>query len=156
MTRTASMRTHRVYLVRHAKAEPHGGGDDDARRLTPEGRARFTALVHGLRARLQVSRVLTSPLVRARETAEILSRATGAQLEASPRLAAGRSGATELLAMARAAADGTALVGHNPELAEALAHLGEGDLEVKPGAIAALDVGRDEITLAWLELPPRG
>ncbi len=150
------MPIHRVYLVRHAKAEPHGDGDDHARRLTPEGRARFSRLVESLRPRLQVARVLTSPLVRARETAEILARATGAPLEESPRLASGRSGAKELLAMARRAVAGTALVGHNPEIEEALAHLGEADLDVKPGAVAALDVAGERLRLAWLEVPGRG
>ena len=124
------MTTRRVYLVRHAKAEAHDRGDDEARRLTPEGRARFTALVQKLRDRLQVARVLTSPLARARETAEILAGATGAPVEEAPQLASGCSGAKELLAMARRAASGTALVGHNPELGEALAHLAETDLDV--------------------------
>jgi phosphohistidine phosphatase len=150
------MSAHRVYLVRHAKAEPHSGGDDDERRLTPEGRARFGALVKKLHRRLRVVRVLTSPLVRARETAEILARATGAPLEEAPRLAAGRSGARDLLAMVRRAAPGTALVGHNPEIAEALADLDEAELEVKPGAVAALDVEGDKVRLAWLEIPAKG
>jgi len=150
------MPSHRVYLVRHAKAEPHDGGDDGARRLTPEGRARFTRLLRALEERLTVARVLTSPLVRARETAEILARATGAALEAEPRLASGRSSARELVAMVRQAAPGTALVGHNPELAEALAHLSEGDLELKPGAVAALDVDGKDVSVAWVEAPGKG
>ncbi len=147
------MAAHRVYLVRHAKAEPHGDGDDDARRLTPEGRDRFAALLRGIRSRLRVVRVLTSPLARARETAELLAEATGAPLEPEPRLAAGRSGAREVVAMVRRAAPGTALVGHNPEIAEALAHLAEEDLDVKPGAVAALDVDGKDVSLAGLEVP---
>ncbi len=147
------MPSHRVYLVRHAKAEPHGSGDDDDRRLTPEGRERFTRLLRALKERLGVVRVLTSPLVRARETAEILAGATGAPLEAEPRLASGRSSARELVAMVRHAAPGTALVGHNPEFAEALAHLAEGDLELKPGAVAALDVDGKDVSVAWVEAP---
>lgn len=147
------MPPHRVYLVRHAKAEPHGGGGGDDRRLTPEGRERFAALLRELRPRLPVSRVRTSPLARARQTAELLARATGAPLEPEPRLAAGRSGARELLAMVRQAEAGTALVGHNPELAEALAHLTEADVEMKPGAVAAVDVDGKDVSLAWIEAP---
>ncbi len=147
------MPAHRVYLVRHGKAEPQGGGHDDDRRLTPEGRERFAALLRELHPRLAVSGVRTSPLARARETAELLARATGAPLEPEPRLAAGRSSARELLAMARRAEPGTALVGHNPEIAEALAHLTEADLEVKPGAVAALDVEGRVVSLAWIEVP---
>ncbi len=150
------MSAHRVYLVRHAKAEPHHGDDDDARHLTPEGRDRFAALLRGIRNRLRVARVLTSPLVRARETAELLAQATGAPLEPEPRLASGRSSARELVAMVRRAAPGTALVGHNPEIAEALTHLAEEDLEVKPGAVAALDVDGKDVSLAWIEAPGKG
>ncbi len=148
------MPSHRVYLVRHAKAEPLAT-DDASRRLTPEGRERFVRLVKALAPRLSVSRVLTSPLVRARQTAEILARATGAPLEEDPRLASGESDGRELLALARASPHGTVLVGHNPELAEALARVAGEDLEVKPGAVAAVELGGRSARLEWLELPPR-
>lgn len=153
MSRAQPDSPHRVYLVRHAKAEPQGPGRDDERRLTREGRTRFTTLVGALGDRLRVARVLTSPLVRARQTAEILASATGAALAEEPRLASGSSGARELLAMLRQAPPGTALVGHNPEIAEALAHVADPELEVKPGAVAAIDVDGDELSLAWFEAP---
>ncbi len=146
------MPAHRVYLVRHAKAEP-SAGDDAARRLTPDGRARFVRLLAALGARLAVSRVVTSPFTRARETAELLARATGAPLGEEPRLASGASEGDELLALVRAAAPGTALVGHNPELAEAVARAAGKDVEVKPGAIAALEVDGRSVRLAWIERP---
>ncbi len=148
------MPAHRVYLVRHAKAEPHGG-DDDARELTPEGRARFVHLAGALRGRLEVSRVVTSPLTRARQTAELLARATRAPIEQDPRLAPGSSSGRELLDLARESAPGTALVGHNPEIAEAVAEAAGTSLEVKPGAVAALEVDGRRVGLAWLETPAR-
>jgi phosphohistidine phosphatase len=148
------MAAHRVYLVRHGKAEPLAK-DDATRRLSPEGRERFTRLLASLAGRLEVSRVLTSPLLRARQTAEILARATGAKLEEDPRLAAGETEGRELLSIARAAPHGTALVGHNPELAQALALLSGRELEVKPGAVAAVEVDQSGARLAWLELPTR-
>ncbi len=146
---------HRVYLVRHAKAEPHADGGDVARRLTAEGRSRFTKLLGRLRGRLSVVRVLTSPLARARETAEILAHATGARVEEDERLAAGRSNARDLVELARTASPGTALVGHNPEIAEALARLADEHVEVKPGAVAALDVEGKKVSLAWVEAPAK-
>jgi phosphohistidine phosphatase len=148
------MPAHRVYLVRHAKAEPHAD-DDASRRLTPEGRERFVRLVRALAPRLTVSRVLTSPLVRARQTAELLARAAGAPLEEDPRLASGESDGRELLALARGLPHGTALVGHNPEIAEALARVAGRDLEVKPGAVAAVELSDRGARLEWLELPLR-
>jgi phosphohistidine phosphatase len=145
---------HHVYLVRHAKAAKDAQ-DDHSRRLTPEGRARFRRHLSTLRERILVTHILTSPLVRARETADILARATGAPVKEEPRLAAGESDGRELLALARAAPPGTALVGHNPEIAEAVARLAGNDLEVKPGSVAALEIEGREVRLAWLELPAK-
>jgi phosphohistidine phosphatase len=148
------MPSHHVYLVRHAKAEPHAG-DDASRRLTPEGRERFVRLLAALGPRLKVSRVVTSPFVRARQTAQLLAGTTGAPLEEDPQLAAGACDGDELLALARAAPPGTALVGHNPEFAEAVARAAGKDVEVKPGAVAELEVDGRRVRLAWLEAPPK-
>jgi phosphohistidine phosphatase len=145
----------RVYLVRHAKAEPQGVGDDASRPLTPEGRARFEEAALRLAKKLALRRVGTSPLVRARETADILAAATGVAVVEEPALASGTVSGKALLVLVRGAGDGTALVGHNPELAEAIALAAGRAVEVKPGAIAALDVDADlgTVTLAWIEAP---
>jgi phosphohistidine phosphatase len=148
------MPTHPVYLVRHARAEPHAA-DDASRRLTPEGRERFLRLLGGLRDRLRIARVVASPYLRARETAELLCRITGAPLEEDARLASGASEGDELLALVRAAAPGTAFVGHNPELAEAVARAAGKDVEVTPGAVAELAVDGRAVRLAWIETPAR-
>ena len=67
--------TTRLSIVRHAWAEDPGPGvDDHARRLTKKGRRRFEAFARHLRAAgMKLDLVATSPLVRARETAEILA-----------------------------------------------------------------------------------
>lgn len=154
MGRLRPMPTHRVYLVRHAKAEPHSG-DDAARRLTSEGRARFARLVGALGPRLKIARVVTSPFVRARETAELLAHATGTPVDEDPRLASGASESDELLALVREAAPGTAFVGHNPEIAKAVARTAGRDLEVKPGAVVELSVDGRTVRLAWIENPSK-
>lgn len=145
----------RIYLVRHAKAEEQRDGGDAARRLTRGGRERFEALLALVAPRLAVRRVRTSPFVRARETAELLAHATGTEVEEDEALSSGRSSGREILALARRAAPGTALVGHNPEIGDAIALAAGRQHEVKPGTVAALDVG-DEVALAWLERPPAG
>ncbi len=149
-TRTAV----RFYLVRHAKAEAKGARDDAARRLTPEGRARFAALARALAGRVEIERIVTSPFARARETARLLSEATGAPVDEDEALASGASSGEELLAVARRRGAGVALVGHNPELAEAVALAAGREVDVKAGAIAAVDSGADGLRLAWLERPP--
>lgn len=67
--------TTRLFIIRHAWAEDAGPGvDDHARRLTKKGRRRFEDVARHLRrAGMAVDLVATSPLVRARETADILA-----------------------------------------------------------------------------------
>ena len=67
--------TTRLFIVRHAWAEEQAPGvDDHARRLTKKGRRRFARMVRRLEAvGMAVDVVATSPLVRARETADILA-----------------------------------------------------------------------------------
>lgn len=145
----------RVYLVRHAAAEPAGPGGDAARPLSVEGRASFRELVRSLGARLEVERVLTSPARRARESAEILAELTGAAVEAEEELAAGRSGGAELLALLRRRGGGHALVGHNPELGEAIALALGSAPPVKAGTVAAFELSGEALAFLFLEAPPR-
>lgn len=142
----------RVLLVRHAEAE-RSDGDDARRRLTPQGRERFAALLRALGPRLRVRGILASPLVRARETAELLAAATGARVEEERALASGASSGRELLELAARAGAGVALVGHNPELAEAVSLAAGRSVEVRPGAVAAVDLSGGRATLAWMESP---
>lgn len=142
----------RFYLVRHASAEPKASSDA-ARRLTAEGRAAFAAHARAVAPRLSVTRILSSPFLRARETAELLAAATGAAVEEIAELASGRSSGPEVLARARRLGGGVALVGHNPELAEAVALAAGRDGELRPGAIAAVDVDAGGYRLAWLAAP---
>lgn len=145
------MKLHRVYLVRHAKAEP--GGVDASRRLTPEGRSAFVAFLEGHPEGLALSRIVTSPYARARETAALLAAFTGAPVEEDDALASGTSSGRDLIARAGRAPAGTALVGHNPELAEAAALAAGREVAVKPGAVVALDVEDGEVSLAWVRSP---
>ncbi|MBK9518444.1 MAG: histidine phosphatase family protein [Anaeromyxobacter sp.] len=138
----------RFHLVRHAHAEAAAAGGDAARRLTPQGRAAFAAAARRLAGRLPLTRIVTSPFARARETAALLSTATGAPVEEDPRLASGTSTGRELLALGAALGPGVALVGHNPEVAEALALAGLSPAEVPPGTVAALD---ERGGLLWVE-----
>jgi phosphohistidine phosphatase len=142
----------RLYLVRHAQAESNHPLGDSARRLTPDGRSDFRSRAGRLAAEVRVARVLTSPYARSRETAELLAAATGAPVEPEEALASGRSSAQELIRIARLRGDGTALVGHNPEIADALAFVGGREIPVPPGTVACLEVDEDGNwpRLAWV------
>jgi len=142
-----------LYLVRHAEAAEARGGGDAGRPLTPAGRAAFERLVSRLGAELPVLRVRTSPLARARETAAILAGAAGVETDVEDRLASGRSSGAELLRIGRACGGGTALVGHNPEIAEAVVLAAGGAHRVAPGSIAAISAGDVGYRLLWLHSP---
>lgn len=114
----------RVVLVRHSEAAAGHGSDAD-RPLTPAGEAMAAAAARGL-AKLEpaVSRVVTSPAVRAHRTGQILARAwSGAPVHVDGDLAIG---AHPERAVARVLAGPpettTLIVGHAPDLA-ALASL---------------------------------
>jgi phosphohistidine phosphatase len=141
----------RVYLVRHGKAEQDAPGGDAARRLTAEGRAQFFTFAGGLVEKLELARIVTSPFTRARQTAEILAAATGAPIAENPDLAPGRSTGRDILAWARSEGAGVALVGHNPEMAEAVALAAGHGGKLPPGSVAAVDLTESGATLAWIE-----
>src|SRR5439155_19445626 len=77
-----------LYLVRHAEAAD--GEPDELRPLTAEGRRAARELGERLASEgIRPDAVLTSPLLRARETGAEVARPAGLQAEADERLAPG-------------------------------------------------------------------
>lgn len=133
------------YLIRHAIAEDLSAPskrDDASRALTARGRVRMRIAARGLLALgVRPQRVLTSPLLRARETAAILVEELGAGGETLwPGLAPG-GGATQV-APGLPALENLMLVGHEPDLGALAAYwLGGGQrpqLVFRKGACACL------------------
>ena len=111
----------RVYLVRHAEAAP--GEPDALRPLTPKGREQARALGRRLVAEgVAPEAILTSPLLRARQTGDELARATGGQAETDERL---RPGATASALRTAVAGRGerVLVVGHQPDCGRIAAEL---------------------------------
>jgi phosphohistidine phosphatase SixA len=102
-----------VFLIRHAHAGK--GEPDETRALSERGRNEAQLRAESLAERDDPpALVLTSPLVRARQTAEEIARAAGAELRVDERLAPGAS--AELLREAVAGTDGpVAAVCHQPD-----------------------------------------
>jgi phosphohistidine phosphatase len=149
----ASGATIRFFLVRHGRAEASHKGGDSARRLLLEGREELLAHARALAPELALVRIVTSPFARARETAEILAGVTGAPVEEEEALASGKSTGADLLRLGARLGSGTALVGHNPEFAEAIAAAAGRELSVPPGAVAAIEADGAGFRLAWLRAP---
>jgi phosphohistidine phosphatase len=151
----------RIYLVRHSDAVDRlPSMPDEARYLSARGRVSFREMARRFRdAGGLPTRILTSPFVRAVQTAEILSETLryDGEVVLDPRLSPGFD-----VAMLNAVLDGCpcereiAFVGHEPDLGGILARLlslPQG-YAMRKGAIAALDlpIAGDPLRagLAWL------
>jgi phosphohistidine phosphatase len=155
----------RLLIVRHAIAVPHGtpGIADNDRPLTPEGDLKFREAAKGLARILdRPDALLTSPWLRARQTAAIAATAWGGP---EPKeTAALASGSFEALAevLDRYPEDATvAVFGHEPWVSQLLARiLGTGDdqrLTFKKGGAALVEVAgklAEGGSLVWY-LPPK-
>ena len=157
-----------VYLVRHAIAiERNGvpGFDDASRPLTDKGIDRMRRIVRGLdHLGVTVDEIWTSPLVRARQTADILAKSRHFQggVRVVPALAPGGD-ATQVLRELHSGGPRTAvaLVGHEPDMGELAGLLLTGRsaalFDFKKGGVACIEIEKSGMPLhgklCWLMTP---
>jgi phosphohistidine phosphatase len=127
-----------VFLVRHAHSDP--GDPDVLRPLSPRGRQETAALADQLAAHESPPRlVLSSPLLRARQTAEAIAQAAGAELRVDERLSPGAT-----LSLLREAVEGAAgpvaAVGHQPDCSEVAVELTGSDPGFPPGGFTEIQL----------------
>jgi len=138
-----------LYLVRHAIAAERGEDwpDDAKRPLTERGMSRFKEGIGGLASLdAAIDEIFTSPLVRAKQTADLLAagiegRPTVKLLDA---LAPGHAPAVLMAQLAKAARRRRiALVGHEPDLGELAAYLigARRPLPFRKGGMCRIDLG---------------
>jgi phosphohistidine phosphatase SixA len=128
-----------LYLVRHAEAAP--GEPDELRELTPEGREAARALGERLAAEgARVDAVLTSPLLRARQTGEAIAAALGCSSEPTDELAFGATAENVRRAVA-GRGETIVAVGHQPDCGRIVAEIAGGEEPpFPPGGVVRLDV----------------
>ena len=149
-----------LVLMRHGVAEEDHPEGDAARRLTPEGLERAGLAAQGIVALgVRPDLVVTSPLVRCRQTAELVAAAAGCPLVDDVRLAPGTS-ASDLLELLIENPDaGTVLAcTHQPGLTYALADLtGCGQIGFRRPGAAVIDIEAPRLGAGRLiaVLPPR-
>ena len=134
-----------IWLLRHGDAE-EVADDDASRPLTPKGERQSRAAGAAL-AKLDagIDVCLTSPKLRALQTAEIAADALGIAVETIDALRGGDFDPEEL-----AAGRGTVLlVGHEPDFSRAVALATGARVDFKKGGLAAFD----EATLKALLRP---
>ncbi|HEV8602350.1 MAG TPA: phosphohistidine phosphatase SixA [Gaiellaceae bacterium] len=128
----------RLYLVRHGEAAP--GEPDELRQLTPEGRAQARALGERLRKDgVQPDAVLTSPLLRARETGTELARNLGVEPEPDDRLAPGAT-LEDVRAAVAGRGERVVAVGHQPDCGRVAAALTGREPTFPAGSMVVLEL----------------
>jgi phosphohistidine phosphatase len=156
-----------LLIIRHAIAferDRHRWADDAARPLSPAGIRRSRKAAAGLKELCKVpDRFLSSPLIRATETAKILTEIAGwPPAEIAPELTPGKGAAAVLTRLTKDRSKRIAIVGHQPDLSALLAACLLNDssavaLEMKKNAVACLSFdGRaraGSAALKWLATP---
>ena len=157
--------TLHLCLVRHGiagDADPRRWPDDRLRPLTDEGLAKMREAARGLAEIFSASAIISSPLVRARQTAEVLMEAFEIEdIHLSDALASGDD-AQLLVDIEVLGASKVFAVGHEPHMSRTLSNLLTGDPDLmssmfKKGAAALVSfhgpVLPGQAALEWLLQP---
>ena len=136
-----------IWLLRHGDAED--GSPDAERPLTDKGERQARAAGASLAAiGVRIEACLTSPRVRAAETARLACEALGVEPVTEPALGGGPFDATEL----SAGLEDVLLVGHDPDLSMAVHTLTGAQVRMKKGGLAGIEKGELIVLLRPREL----
>ena len=143
-----------LLFMRHGKAEEKKPGlRDEDRRLTDEGRRDVEFVARALPVKPSI--VYSSPLVRARETAEIVARLHGVDLRIVDELSPSKASLDSIKGLELV--DNTLLVGHAPSIEDVVSEIvGGGNVKLKAGAVAGIEleeVGKGKGRLVFLITP---
>ncbi len=140
-----------LFFVRHGPAEPkvNWSGDDLERPLSAEGRLIVEEVAARLaQYRMRPERVVTSPYVRARQTARILAERLGLadRVVVDARLIPG-FGLRQLgkLLSEHTDSQGLMLVGHGPDVTQVVRALTGGRLTIRKAGVAQVEVPDPEV-----------
>lgn len=154
-----------LYLIRHAAAEPVGDANDfldEKRKLTAEGRERMQQAARGLHILgVKFDSILTSPLFRAIETAQILADAMEIDrgiITQTPALIPGATSASLTNAIRKHSVESIALVGHQPDLGQTISRIvcgyPDAAIQFRKGSVCAITVTETTPTirgtLSWM------
>jgi phosphohistidine phosphatase len=124
-----------IWLLRHGDAEDTAA-DDASRKLTGKGERQALAAGRALaELGVEIDRCLTSPKVRASDTARIACEEFGIDYEETEALRGGDFDPHELAA----GHDSVLLVGHEPDFSRAVQLATGARIDLKKGAIAAIE-----------------
>jgi phosphohistidine phosphatase len=134
-----------LWLLRHGEAEPHGMRPDERRKLTERGERQSRAAGAALKALdVRLDAVLSSPRVRALDTARLVSEGLSDAIEPQvyEPLSAGFGGAGALRVLERFGPEAHVLmVGHEPDLSSVAHDLTGARVDLKKGGMAMIRIG---------------
>jgi len=147
-----------LYFLRHGEAQwPDWKKSDDERPLTKRGKKEMHEVAAFLRRlKVQPDLILTSPLPRAAQTAEIAAEHLEVKCREEQRLAPG-FGAAELEQLInKHSVESLMIVGHEPDFTRTIAALTGASLKLSKGGVALVDVDlpSGKGRLLWL-FPPK-
>ena len=147
-----------LYFLRHGEADwPDWDRPDDERPLTEKGKKEMRRVARFLCA-LEVAPtlILSSPLPRARQTAEIVAQCLQIALREESALGAGFNTSKLTTIFKRNQAAELMIVGHEPDFSSVIRGLTGGNVKLAKAGIARVDLNDDGTAgrLIWL-LPPK-
>ena len=133
-----------IWLLRHGDAKQ--GSPDAERPLTDKGRRQANVAGAALKALgVKIDACLTSPKLRAADTAALACEPLGIEPREEPQLAGGSFDPVEL-------GDDVLLVGHEPDFSDAVRAVTGGDVRMKKGGLAGIDAGELIVLMRQSEL----
>jgi len=136
-----------IWLLRHGEAED--GEPDSERRLTKKGERQARAAGAALAAvGANVDACLTSPKVRADQTAKLACEPLGVEARHEPRLSGGPFEAEQLAA----GLGDVLLVGHDPDFSMAIHAMTGAQVRLKKGGLAGVERGELQVLMRPAEL----
>jgi phosphohistidine phosphatase len=137
-----------LWLLRHGDAED--GSPDAERPLTDKGRGQARAAGGALKALgVELDACLSSPKLRAADTAKLVCEGLGVEPELEPKLAGGPFDAQ---ALAAGLGDEVLLVGHDPDFSAAVHSLTGAQVRLKKGGLAGVEKGELIVLMRPTEL----
>ncbi len=147
----------KLYLLRHGKADwPNWSQPDDERPLTDEGKKEVAAVAKRL-ARLEITPViLTSPLPRASQTAEITGKHLDMKVRTEPLLRPGFDAAKLGKILKGFSGKSLMIVGHEPDFTHTIFQLTGGNTKMPKAGVALIELETNSMEgeLRWL-IPPK-
>jgi phosphohistidine phosphatase len=143
-----------LYFLRHGEADwPEWKQSDDERPLTRRGKKKIRKLACFLKGLdLQLDRIMTSPLPRARQTAEIAADELEVKLHQVSSLEPGFDAEDLRKLISKYPEERLMLVGHEPDFTETISVLTGASLKLSKGGLALVELNPKSMSaqLLWL------